>query len=476
MLKRLAGNSLAMLAYRLAQALSAFLLVVVTARLLGAYAVGQFTLANSYYFLFMSIASQGFKVLFTRELARNPGNTATYLVSGSFLQLVVALLAYVVLIALVLALGYSPDTTLICILIGLMVIPFSLSNVTESIMQAWEKMHLIAFSAVPMYVARVLVIVWLIQAGHGMVSVALVLVLSEILVLLLEWFFVLHFVRQLNWRINKAFMYDTLCQARKLIAIEGMAVFQGRAQVIILSLLTSEVTVGIYGAVIQFMQPFQIAVLSIMMAVFPSMSKAAEIGIERQRRITENTAEVLLMVAMPLTVTLVAIGGNLLGFIYSDSSFVGGAAALAIVALGLVPRAYARPLSYVLVANRYEDVNLREVIVTTLTGSVASIILISQYDLLGAAVSMVVISLISCSQYFYAVYKRLFSVRLGHTLYRPVLISGSMFVILLVLQHLVTQFVFILVITGLLYIALIGLGGIYMLGGPRVVFTSMRPK
>ncbi|MCC5626376.1 lipopolysaccharide biosynthesis protein, partial [Nostoc sp. CHAB 5715] len=72
------SNSLSMIVNRLAQSITAFVLTAAIARNLGAEAIGQYLLAYSYYFIFVGIASQGLKILFTRELAREPQKTLVY--------------------------------------------------------------------------------------------------------------------------------------------------------------------------------------------------------------------------------------------------------------------------------------------------------------------------------------------------------------------------------------------------------------
>ena len=68
-----------MLVNKLTQGIATFLLSATIARTLGAYSLGQYLLAVSYYNIFVSLSSQGFKTLFTREIARKPESTSVYL-------------------------------------------------------------------------------------------------------------------------------------------------------------------------------------------------------------------------------------------------------------------------------------------------------------------------------------------------------------------------------------------------------------
>jgi O-antigen/teichoic acid export membrane protein len=460
-------NSLSIAANRLAQSLTSFVLFASIARILGPYELGQYLLAFTYYFIFMSVAAQGFKTLFTRELSRHPQETPVYLVSGTLLQLLFSLTAYAMLVAVVLALPYSSDTSTVCYVLGLAIVPFSLSNVTEAIFQAQEKMHLIAASTVPVYILRVEVMIWAMKlkfgVSFGVSFLAVIFVISEFLILLIEWGLLARTVKP-KWQINWDFIWQTVRTARTLVAIEGVAALSGRMQVLILSLLGGEIVVGLFGGIAQLMQPFEMLAQSVVLAVFPSLSKGVTLEKEKQRHQVESIAEMLLCVALPLLVGLYFIGGDLLIFIYRDPSFAEASAALKVVALGLVAVCFIRPLSSLLVANGLEWINLREVSVTNVLGGLFSVVLVSQYQLLGAGIAALLMNISACSQYMYAVRTRLFSFDLWRILRRPLLMSVFMLAVFLILQEIIQNFLLTAVAASLVYLLLIGVLGIFAVG------------
>jgi O-antigen/teichoic acid export membrane protein len=220
---KLISNSLSMLVNRLTQGVATFILTATIARTLGAEVLGQYLLALNYYFIFVSLASQGFKTFFTRELSRNPEITPTYLVSGSLLQLIFGLIGYITMVILVSILPYSDQTSAICNLVGVMIIPFSLSNITEAIFQAQEKMHLIAFSTVPVYIIRLLTIIHLLQLRYGLEYVIGILIASETLILLVQWLLLLKIIN-IRWQIDRDFIWKIIRTAQTFFAIEGIGI------------------------------------------------------------------------------------------------------------------------------------------------------------------------------------------------------------------------------------------------------------
>ncbi|MDY6902339.1 MAG: flippase [Cyanobacteriota bacterium] len=464
-LRKLLGNSFSLLLNRLTQSITTFILVASIARILGAYELGQYMLAFSYYYVFMTLASQGFKTLFTREISRNPAQISAYLISGTFLQLLFSIAGYIVLALIVYFLPYSQDTSIVCCILGLAVIPFSLSNVTEAIFQAEEKMHLITISTVPIYVMRLLVMVWAMNLNHNISIVAAIMVASELLIFLIEWCLVAHFIKY-KWQLDWKFMWETTKASGSFIVIEGISVLGYRIQVFILSLLGGELVVGLYGAVTQLMQPFQIISHSLVLAVFPRMSKAIDSGKDSQRQISQITIEILLIVALPLIVGLGFVGKDLLVLLYHDPSFAEAQLALNIFSLGLIASSFVRPLSYLLVANGFEEVNLKQVFITTTLDVLLSIILVSHYKLNGAASTVIFTDFVALFIYVFEVNRRLFQLDFLSIISRPLIVSIFMVGVLLILQQFNLNIILVLLISTLSYFLFVGSVGIY------TVYTS----
>lgn len=469
------SNSLSLVINRLTQSITTFILFAFIARLLGTYQLGQYTLAFSYYFFFMTLASQGFKTLFTRELSRNPQATPVYLTSGTLLQLVFSLIAYALLALVIFLLPYRSDTAVVCYIIGLTVIPFSLSNITEAIFQAQEKMHLIAISTVPVYLLRVAIAIWAMNLNFGINFVSEVMVLSEVVILIVEWCFLVQIIKP-QWRIDWDFVRETCHAARVFLAIEGIAVFKDRMQTFILSLLAGEEIVGLYGAVMQLMQPFEIISYSLVTSAFPKMTQAIAQGREKQRQLAENLVEILLCVALPFIIGLFFIGGDLLVFLYGDESFAAATIALQIIAVELIATCFIRPLSYSLVANGLERINLREVVVSTTIGAFASVALIAQYQLIGAVLSLFLMQILAWVQYQWAVGKYLYTVKLEQIFPRPLLLSAVMLAVFLGLRSLKITFLPTAIAATVIYSFCVSFIAIFALGKANTLMAKLSRK
>lgn len=458
-----------MLINRLTQSVVTFILAAAIARLLGAYELGQYLLAFSYYFIFVSLASQGLKVLFTRELARNPGNTSSYFINGIFLQLFISTCAFVFLIIFILVMPYGEDTSRICLIMGIAIIPFALSNVTESVFQAQEQMFLIAATTVPVYILRLIFMLVGLNYGLGVGYVAAVFVVSESFIFLIQFILCVYLINP-EWRLRFGFIRSTVKDSLTFFAIEGIAVISSRLEIIILSVLASEQLLGFYGAVTQLLMPFLIVANSILLAIFPVMSKTAEQRKAEQRRMTEFVIEILLFISLPFLMGILFLGQDVLVLIYG-ANFAQATTALQIAGLTLVIRPFNRALSYLLVANGFERVNLRQVTISLPIKGILGFFLISQFQLLGAAALEILMAMISGSQYIYATYNRLFTLHIWRVFSRPLLVSSLMIPILWGLKQSHLDILLMLLLATVSYVIMVGTIGIFLLGGPRILYT-----
>ncbi len=470
--RKLLGNSFSLLVNRLTQSITTFILIAFIARILGTYQLGQYMLAFSYYFVFMTLASQGFKTLFTRELAQRPEEASIYLVSGTLLQLISGIIGYIALVIVVFALPYSEDTSNVCYILGLTIIPFSLSNITEAIFQALEKMHLITISAVPIYILRVLIMIWAMSLKHDVAFLSIIFFISETIVLLVQWLLISRTVTyklQVDWN----FIWQTAKASKTFLFIEGISVFNSRMQVLILSLLGGEIVVGLYSAITQLMQPFEIVCNSLVQAFFPKMSKAVALGRQNQSQLIETIVEILLAVALPFTIGILFIGEDLLILLYKDPSFIQATIALKIIVFGSIISAFIRPFSYVLVANNFEIINLFDVFISTIIGGLASIFLVSSYKVDGAALSVIITQFVSLGIYIYGIRSRLSYLRVIPNIRHLILITILMLAVFFILDKYNSDILLTIFISTFTYILIIISLGVYTLGGWGVISAKL---
>jgi len=470
--RKLLTNSLSLLVNRLVQSITTFVLTAAIARTFGAYELGQYLLAFSYYYVFVCIASQGLKTLLTREMCRNPQETPVYLVNGTLLQLFLSIICYAAMVVFVFVLPYSYDTSTVCYIMGLTIIPFSLSNVTEAVFQAQERMNLIVISTVPVYILRLLVMLWTMHLNYGLNYVAGIFVVSETIIFVIELILLRRIVKP-KWQIDQDFIYHIFKSARTFLAIDAVGIISSKMDIFIISLLGSELMVGLYGAIMQLIQPFMMIVNSVCLAAFPSLTKAVDVGKEKSQQVTENIIEMLLYIALPFFVGMLFIGNNLINFIYKDVNFNQIDLVIKISFLAIIFYPFKQTFVYLLLANGLEKFNLVEVVVTNIVASLSGILLILEYKLIGAAFMSLMSSLTAFSLLTSFVYSRLFSLDLLRIIRRPLLVTIGMVLVFLILQKFRLDFLLILIISTCAYGLFMSFVSIHVFGGPRIMWKKL---
>ena len=468
-------NSISLIGNRLIQGIATFTLTTVIARNLGADLLGQYILAIGYYSVFVNFFGLGLRTLFTRELARGGQKTSVYLVSGSLLQFILSIIAYISLVLVVFVMPYSAETSRICYILGVAVIPFALSNITEAIFQAQERMHLITLSTSPIYLLRVGVTIQVVlNVAHPMEYVAAIMAISEFLILILQWLILTRTVKP-EWKIDRQFITDSFHAAKTLFAIDGVGVLAGKIDILLISLLGNEVLIGIYGGIRQLFQPFEIICNSLSSAIFPRLSSSVILGKAAQRTSTEKFLNILFCLSLPLIPSMfLYYGSKILIFMYKRPEFALGETPLKILAITAILYPAQRLSSYILVANKMEKYNLVEVIITIIFGGLIGVFAISKYQLVGAAWMGASMSFCSLMVSTYAIRTHLFKVRWHKVLLRPILITMLMTFILLLLQLFHFDLLLSLTINVSFYIIIIALMSIHQLGGLAVIRQNLR--
>ena len=473
--RQLVSNSVSMLVNKLVQGGTSFILTAAIARSLGAEALGQYLLALSYFYIFVNIASQGLKTLFTREVSIQPEKTAAYLISGTLLQFFLSIIGYASMVLVIYLLPYSDEASFVSYILGLTIIPFALSNITESILQAQEEMHLIAISTAPIYILRVLVMIWVMSQKFGIAYVAGIFVVSELLIFIIQWLLLISKIKP-KWQIDLDFMRSMLLSARTLFAIEGMGIVASKIDILSLSLLGSEFLLGLYGAVGQLMQPFGLISKSLTLAAFPRMSKAIQFGKEQQRQEAENTIKLLLCMGLPFFVGIMVFSDEILIFVYNNASFLQANTIIKLFAFMLIPTIFSSVFSYVLIANGLEKFALVEVSIATILGALSSIVFIPLYELLGAALASLVMSLSSLIFLIYAMHKKLFLINLWKVINLPLMISSLMLAVLLILKQINIDFWYVILLSIGAYLLIVFLTAVHEFGGIEKFRQSIKNR
>jgi O-antigen/teichoic acid export membrane protein len=444
-LRSIISNSLSMLTSDVLNRVTTFVLYALVARYLGTFAFGQLSLALMLFFTFQVFAALGLRMLIAREVARDPSKTELYLVNGSITIIGSTILSILGLFIFTQVMGYNPDTTAAILLLSLGLLPYALTNVCEAIFQAWQRMTFIAYANVPANALKVILAFILLEYGYGVSTVVIVLVLSHLVILLIEWYCMLRFIARPSAKIDLHFAYTMIRETVPFLGIDSVAAIWVSLNVLLLSALTNETDVGLYNAATQVLVPAYLVLRSLTFTIYPVMCRKFDTGLDNLKQIHEYLLEVLLAITVPAAIGIFFLAEPILLLFYGDEQFATAARVLRILAWMLIPLAFTSSFGPTLQASLNERINLRIVIVNTLISLVLGIILIQWFGIMGAAFAALTARLADMIQHYIPVTRLFSDVMVGKVIWKSALASLGMTLYLIVLTALHIQSLWLII-------------------------------
>jgi O-antigen/teichoic acid export membrane protein len=429
-LRRILRNTASVLSSDVATRASTFVLYALVARELGAFEFGRISLALSLFYVFQVFAAAGVKTLVTREVARDPARAAHALANGSVVVAVGSALAIGALAAFVALMGYRGGTAGVILLLSLALLPASLAAVCEGVFQGREQMHYIAIANVPVHALKVALAAVLLARGHGVYAIVAVLLGSYVAVACVEWTLMVLRVAKPRARLDARAAVAMVRATAPFLGVDGIVAIMTSLNIVLLSKLADETSVGLYSAAVQLTVPLQLVYQNVVLAVFPLMCRSFAASVDGLRRVTEHLVELVVAVGVPILVLLFFLADRVLTLVYRRDDFAAASDALRVVVWTLLLVAVTSVLGQVLYASLQERLNLRIVAVDAVAAVMLGGVLVARYGVVGAAVAMLLTRLLDCALHYVAVEKRLFRVRLVRSTWRAGLAGAVMAVYL----------------------------------------------
>jgi O-antigen/teichoic acid export membrane protein len=464
-LRRVGGNAASILTSDVVNRATSFVMYALVARFLGAFEFGQMSLALSLFYTFQVLAVAGLKTLITREVAKDRSETDQYLVNGSILAVASSILSMLLMYLFIYLVNYTPYTASIILLLSLGLLPYSLSQICESVFQAWEKMHYIAYANVPVNVIKVGLAFLILLQGYAIYHIVIMIVICQVIIMAINWGLMLQYIIKPRTRFDPHFSMRMARSATIFLGIEGTNAVKSSLAVVLLSKLASEIEVGLYSAASQLMVPLSLIFNNVVASIFPIMCRKFESSVEGLQRIAEHLIELLIIIALPVVVGLFVLADPVLLLLYGDKEFLLVSSVLRIVIWIPLLNALTTVLGQVLWASRREKTALRIAVINTLLKLVTGLILINQFGLIGAAVASLLEPTINFLQHYMPVSRMFSDLALIRLVWKPVVATLCMTIYLILVKD---QGIFLAVVpAGLLYGGILLAVLIWSAGGPH---------
>jgi O-antigen/teichoic acid export membrane protein len=382
-------NTAVLAAAQIFERVTGLVLVLLISRKLGVGSLGIYATATAYLALISGAAQAGSTNLLVREIAKERGQTNRYLVHagimGTLLSMVIMGCAWVALPHL----GMSSRLTDGLAVIVLAILPGTLRTIQEAVFVAHQRVEFQTLVVCSASIATVVASVMALALGRGVNALLLIVVLSQYAICAVYLYLTHRHIAPLRRDFSWSFARGFLMEVRAFAAISLITGFFARAEIVLLSLLATETQVGLYAAAFKLVDLWAILPQTLMINVFPVLSRSFHRNDGRSAAIQTFALRYLLALTLPLCVGLAVAAGPIINFFYGKG-FADAVILLRILAVSVPLVCIWAVLWRVLAARGEQGVTLRALVLTTGVRIAGGYILIMWFEAIGAAIILVV--------------------------------------------------------------------------------------
>jgi O-antigen/teichoic acid export membrane protein len=331
---RIAKNASVLMGSQLITWGLAIALTIFLPRMLGVAAVGRFQLASSLWAIVTILVTFGMDTLLTKEIARSPDKVNSLFSTSVILRAIFFVFGFIAILLYTWIVGYPFDTVLIILIIGVANLFIQFAGACQATLQGLERMEYVSLSDIISKAFITLVTIALLFAGFGVYMAAIVLVFGALLGFLIQFLALkrLHTIHiHFDWSIAKWMLRTSY----PYLLIVGVRTAYIQIDVVILSLLATDVALGWYSAASRLYATFLFIPTVLMMAFFPVMSRSHANDPRTMLNIVRKNFDLMLILGVPIGFGLFVLARPLVVLLFGPE-FAGSGPVLAIMGIVLI--------------------------------------------------------------------------------------------------------------------------------------------
>ncbi len=415
-------NTLALAVPSILNPLISFLLVLVISRYMGVEGLGKYSLVLSYAAIFSTLASMGLGDLCVREVARDRSQAHVYLVNAVSMGIAASLVSMAAMNAMVFGMGYETDILWAAVICSLSIPASTAIGFMEAIFRSLERSYYVAGSFVAENVVRVVVCVWLLLTGHGIIPVFTAIFASRIFGMLLLFGFYVRVMGFPKVGLNSGILRFLLSEAPTFASIAIFSTIHLSVDQIMLSKLQGLEAVGLYSAADRLLSISKTVPVAFSAALLTFFSREHASSPGNLRALCIDGLRFTALAVLPLVVGTCILADRFIELLYG-SQFAQAGAILRVHMISLIPFSTVYILAQVLIATNNQRVDLVINVMAALVNIALNFVLIPFLGTMGAVVAtLVTILLFNQAQYWY-IKQRLFSLPMLSSMLRPIVAS-----------------------------------------------------
>lgn len=318
----LVRDSLFSLIFHLAPRFANVLIFIFIGRLVGPNEAGIFTLATTYLLIFAT-TMRGIDDLVVREVSRTPGQALKYFANFFLLRLSMAVIMYGILwIVAGFLFDYEQKTTNTILILGLSVIPDSLTYMAQSIFLGLRQFKIPAIVFASTSLLKLMGGSIVLATGGQLTNIAWVWLLGSLLGMLVLVPSAIKKCEGSIFTIRKAQWLDSgLINSHKteiltFFFLTTLTTIETQSDTIFLSRFHGETEVGWYGAATTVAYSLIMISQAYRFAVYPLMNRYALYNQGKLAQLYEQSLHYLLLLVLPMIVGIIILSEKFVPIIF----------------------------------------------------------------------------------------------------------------------------------------------------------------
>lgn len=310
------------------------LLTIFLPRYLGATAVGQFHLGISIWAIMGVFIAFGMDTFLIKAIARDPAKTPELLGTTLIVRGLFSILSFGIVTLYVHLVQYSIETVYLIYLVGLAQLIWQWVAACEAVLQGLETMEQISIASIAGKLINTSLCITVLILGYGVYIVGIVGISAGLVNLLLLLAFLrrrYHFKIRVAPRQGLAMLRSSV----SYLTISLALVFYSQVDVLIISFLVDEQTIGWYSASDRLFGTMLFVPTIIIIAIFPMLSRTHTDDPKAMPQIVRRNFDLMFMISVPIGLGLMIIADPLVVLLFG-AEFAPSGPVLAIMGIVLI--------------------------------------------------------------------------------------------------------------------------------------------
>ncbi|MFA6524970.1 MAG: flippase [Patescibacteria group bacterium] len=421
------SSTLFMLFSRIFFRVMSALIGILLARYLGLEQFGQYATVIAFVNLFMVFNDLGVSRLSLLEGSRDKEKLGTLLGNGLIIELVLSLVLFGLMTIIVKLIGYSGVIVELFIILAIAELLFESRKIYQSTLQALTKFSLISWQQIIYSILFFLLVLAAIFYKPEVKLVAYIQLFVSALLFLFYLIFVFKYVRPIV-RLREI---PSLLKRSWIFCISSVFfIVYFQIDAVMLSIMKSEVEVGLYSAAYRLVVAFYMIPQIIFQVALPQIYKFSLNNKEKLIRITHTIQKFLLAIAVPITVILWLGAEQIIKIVYG-AEYLPATIVMQIMGVIIIIRFFTYGSSESITAINKQKVRAGIEGITAGLNIVLNLFLIPLYSYTGSAIATLISELV-LGILFYVYIERYFQHGILKSLkyLLPTLICGSLMAII----------------------------------------------